>query len=90
MDDVVDYKQEMDEFRENIGELYYERAVKLMEEVEEKRKEEAMAEYTLQMNRMRRSMTKRDKQEQEEAKQKKSDNAPKEGNSTGSPELTAE
>ena len=47
MDDVVDYKQEMDEFRENIGELYYERAVKLMEEVEEKRKEEAMAEYTL-------------------------------------------
>ena len=61
MDDVVDYKQEMDEFRENIGELYYERAVKLMEEVEEKRREEAMAEYTLQMNRMRRSMTKRDK-----------------------------
>ena len=89
MDDVVDYKQEMDEFRENIGELYYERAVKLMEEVEEKRREEAMAEYTLQMNRMRRSMTKRDKQPQEEAKAKTGD-APKDANSTGSPELTAE
>ena len=47
MDDVVDYKQEMDELRENISELYYERAVRLMEEVEEKRREEAMAEYTL-------------------------------------------
>ena len=46
-EDVVDYKAEMQEFRETINDLYYEKAVKLMEEVEEKRREDEMAMITL-------------------------------------------
>ena len=39
-----DYKQEMEDFRENINELYYDRAVKLMEEVEERRREDELTQ----------------------------------------------
>ena len=47
-DEGVDYKLEMEEFKETIGELYYEKAVKLMEEIEEKRREDERAIIKLQ------------------------------------------
>ena len=50
MDDPTDYKAEMEEFRENISEMYYERAVKYMEEVEERRREEERSLITIQLS----------------------------------------
>ena len=47
MDDPTDYKAEMEEFRDNISDMYYERAVKLMEEVEERRREEERSLITI-------------------------------------------
>ena len=37
----------MEEFRENISDMYYEKAVKLMEEVEERRREEERSLITI-------------------------------------------
>ena len=47
MDDPADFKAEMEEFRENISEMYYERAVKFMEQVEERRREEERSMITI-------------------------------------------
>ena len=49
VDDPADYKAEMEEFRENITDMYYDRAVRLMEEVEEKRREEEKTTITIQL-----------------------------------------
>ena len=70
-DGSADYKAEMEEFRENIGELYYEKAVKLMEEIEEKRREEEMAMITLQTGgKLRKSTTKKEKTGEENQSKK--------------------
>lgn len=47
VDDPADYRAEMEEFRENISDMYYEKAVKLMEEVEERRREEERSLITI-------------------------------------------
>ena len=47
MDDPADYKAEMEDFKENISEMYYEKAVELMEDVEERRREEERACITI-------------------------------------------
>lgn len=41
-DEVTDYKQEMEDFKETISEMYYEKAVKLMDDVEETRRMEEL------------------------------------------------
>lgn len=51
----------MEEFKENIGDLYYEKAVKLMEEVEEKKREEEKTTITIQLSKFKKSLTKKDK-----------------------------
>ena len=48
-DDPTDYKAEMEEFREEISEMYYEKAIKLMEEVEDRRREEEKTMITIQL-----------------------------------------
>ena len=63
MDDPADFKAEMEEFRENISEMYYERAVKFMEQVEERRREEERSMITIQLSKYKKSMTKKDKTE---------------------------
>ena len=37
----------MEDFKENIGEMYYEKAVKLMEEVEDTRRNEELNRITI-------------------------------------------
>lgn len=88
-DGSADYKAEMEEFRENIGELYYEKAVKLMEEIEEKRREEEMAMITLQTGgKLRKSMTKKEKTGEEDKSKKSQEAAGKESqNPSPSPPL---
>ena len=61
MDDPTEYKAEMEEFRENISEMYYERAVKYMEQVEERRREEERSMITIQLSKYKKSMTKKEK-----------------------------
>ena len=60
-DDPADYKAEMEEFRENIGEMYYEKAVKLMEQVEERRRDEERSMITIQLSKYKKSLTKKEK-----------------------------
>jgi len=61
LEGALDYKSEMEDFRETIGELYYEKAVKLMEEVEERRKEEEMLLIAEQAGKFRKSLTRKEK-----------------------------
>ena len=48
LEDVTDHKQDWEEFKENIGDLYYDKAVKLMEDVEERKRQEKRNEITIQ------------------------------------------
>lgn len=51
----------MEIFKENIGEMYYDRAVKLMEEVEERKRDEMKRDIILKQGTYRKSQTKREK-----------------------------
>lgn len=51
----------MEIFKDNIGEMYYDKAVKLMEEVEERRREETRRDIFLKQGTYRKSQTKREK-----------------------------
>ena len=51
----------MEDFRIELNERYHEKAVKLMEEVEERRREEEMQLIAEQAGRFRKSLTKKDK-----------------------------
>ena len=57
--DSFDYKAAMEHFRENIREEYYEKAVRLMDELEEKRREEEMETIALQSGKLRRTLSKK-------------------------------
>ena len=86
---LADYKAEMERFRDNISQAYYDKAVKLMEEVEEKRRQDEIALITLQMGgKLKKSMTKREKTggDQEEKKKEK-DASKEEKNPSPTPQL---
>ena len=50
----------MEEFKENIGDMYYEKAVKLMDEVEERYREEEREKIRDQLGRLRKATTRKE------------------------------
>ena len=62
-DGVGDYRQEHEEFKDNISELFYQNVVRLMDDLEERRREEEQIEIGKQLatHKLRKQLTKKDK-----------------------------
>ena len=66
----------MEEFKEDISNMYYESAVKLMEDYERRQREEIMVELQTKRQ-LRRFTTMKDKEKDKESKGDKADKADK-------------
>ena len=84
LEGAPDYKAEMEDFRENITEIYYEKGLKLVEEAEERKREEEMLKIAEQSGRFRKSLTKKEKDHKEG---KAADGQPKDQSNNPSPVL---
>ena len=73
----------MEDFRENITEIYYEKGLKLVEEAEERKREEELLKIAEQSGRFRKSLTKKEK----DHKDGKADGQPKDQSNNPSPVL---